>query len=295
VFATSHLVTAETLARYPGPIPIGRAHNATSVAVLNDRQMPVLCGVVGELVIGGPGVARGYINDAETTRAKFVELELSGNVDARFYRTGDLAYLDRHGEIQFVGRRDRQVKVSGYRIELDEVEATISGAPGVAGCHCLVDEQFTAFVALDPAVGSAEATKEHARARLPAYAVPQTFVFLSELPLNKNGKVDVNALKARVAAAAGSRREVASVKAVEFTDVVRQVWRKELKTDAFGDDDNFFDVGGSSLKIMLVHDELCRVLREHGVASDVEITHLFEFTTVSSLAEFLKGLAGGSA
>lgn len=297
VFATSHAITQDSLQRHRAALPIGTAHNETSVVVVNEKCSPVPCGVVGELAIGGPGVSLGYINDTSRTATKFVDLTLSGCPDRRFYLTGDQAYFDGDGEIHFLGRRDRQVKVSGYRLELDELEAVIGQAPGVRGCHCDLagglGDELIAFVALDQSVSSREAITSHARSQLPVYKVPSRFVFVDRLPLTKNGKVDVAALEQL----SEQGRQAASQEAAaefDFTALIRDVWRQELDTDAFGDDDNFFDVGGSSLKIMLVHDELSKRLREQGQAVEIDITHLFEFATVASLAEFLEELANGS-
>jgi amino acid adenylation domain-containing protein len=292
VFATSHAVSKDSLRRNPGDVPIGRAHNHTSLAVIDDQLRLVPCGVVGELAIGGPGVANGYVNDAELTAAKFVRLALPGGLKGRFYRSGDLVYCDTDGDIHFVGRKDRQVKISGYRIELDEVETVVGRAPGVTGCHCLAGEELVAFVGHDEQRTTGEDIKAYVRSQLPAYKVPHRFVFLAQLPLNRNGKIDVEAL-AELARRAGGSAAPAPAPALDLAAIVREVWRKELNNDAFSDDDTFFDVGGTSLKIMLVHDELSKILHERGYTGEIEITHLFEFTTVASLAEFLEGSIHG--
>jgi amino acid adenylation domain-containing protein len=289
VFATSHAISRESLDQYRGAIPIGRAHNDTSVAVINEHLALVPCGVIGEIAIGGPGVAKGYVKERQLTAKSFIQLALPGGRAERFYRSGDTGYFDAAGEIHFVGRRDRQVKVSGYRIELDEIESVIGRAPGVNGCHCLAANEVEAFVACDKGRTSPEEIKAYVRSQLPAYKIPSRFVFTGWLPLNNNGKVDVDALE-RLRHQAGDAVTAAPVSALDLAQTIREVWRNELQSDAFGDDDNFFDVGGTSLKIMLVHDELSNRLRERGLTREIEITHLFEFTTVASLSEFLEGL-----
>jgi amino acid adenylation domain-containing protein len=291
VFATSHLVDGAHLERYAEDIPIGRALGDTSVVVLNARRGLAPCGVAGEIAIGGAGVARGYLNDAALTAERFRELRLAGLPDARFYLTGDLGLIGDDGELRYVGRRDRQVKVSGYRIELDAVEAALARAPGVTGCHCVADGGLVAYVARGPGPGAEQAIRDHARAHLPPYMVPSRFVFVDALPLNKNGKLDPSRLPRTDAGGEVAAPRAASL-APDLSELVRDVWRKELSNAAFGDDDNFFDIGGSSLKIMSVHEELCRALEPHGAAAKLEIMHLFEHTTVTALSSFLKGLVG---
>jgi len=288
VFATSHRVDPAHPERYAEAIPIGRALDDTSVVVLNRHHGIAPCGVVGEIAIGGAGVARGYLDDPTLTAERFRELHFAGIPDARFYWTGDLGVVGDDGELWYAGRRDRQVKVSGYRIELDGVEAAIARAPGVVACHCAVDGGLVAYIARGGSTDLDQAIRDHARAHLPPYMVPGRFVFVDALPLNRSGKLDPGQLPR---AAAADQAALAAA-APDLSELVRDVWRKELNHAAFGDDDNFFDIGGSSLKIMNVHDELSRALERRGVAARIDIMHLFEHVTVSALSDFLRGLVG---
>jgi acyl-CoA synthetase (AMP-forming)/AMP-acid ligase II len=299
VFGLSHSIDARRPERYQQSIPIGKAIDGTSVVILNRAHGLAPCGVAGEIAIGGPGVAVGYLNSAELTEARFRTLRFEGLSDERFYLTGDMGLVDEEGDVHYVGRRDRQVKVSGFRIELDEVEAVIARAPGAKACFCRVDGgALVAYVAHAGATSEEAEIRAHARAQLPKYMVPQHFVFMEQLPLGKTGKIEaarlppVNGGTAAVPAAitAQSPTPRAPPAELDISGIIREIWAKELSTSDFSDDDNFFDIGGSSLKIMNVHEELTQAISRSGLPHKIEIVQLFEHTTVSALSEFVKGV-----
>ena len=299
VFALSHSIDARRPDRYQQSIPIGQAVDGTSVVILNRAQGLAPCGVPGEIAIGGPGVAVGYLNTAELTEARFRTLRFEGLSDERFYLTGDMGLVDAEGDVHYVGRRDRQVKVSGFRIELDEVEAVIARAPGAKACFCRVDGgALVAYVAHAGATSAEADIRAHARAQLPKYMVPQHFVFMDQLPLGKTGKIEAaqlppvsgGAAAVPAAAIAQSPAPRARPAELDIAGIIREIWTKELSTSDFSDDDNFFDIGGSSLKIMNVHEELTQALSRSGLPRKIEIVQLFEHTTVSALSEFVKGV-----
>ncbi|HYE95662.1 MAG TPA: amino acid adenylation domain-containing protein, partial [Rubricoccaceae bacterium] len=191
-------------------VPIGLPIANTTAHVLDARMRPVPAGAAGELYLGGEGLARGYLNAAGLTAERFVPDPFSPEGGARLYRTGDVVRRRAgRGEVEFVGRRDEQVKVRGFRVELGEVEAALRARAGVAECAVVAgewggdgDRRLVAYVVADtgarahgagPGV-SASALREELSRSLPDYMVPSAFVFMDELPLTPNGKVDRRAL-----------------------------------------------------------------------------------------------------
>jgi acyl carrier protein len=270
-----------------GPIPIGRPIANTRVRVLdaNGRQAPI--GVVGELCIGGEGVARGYRNRPDLTGEKFVVLDALGDGPERLYRTGDLARFKSNGELVFIGRRDHQVKVRGYRIELGEIEAVLAAHRGVRECTVIVredtpgDQRLTAYLTAEPEVAfDAEAAKAALRERLPEYMTPGAFVVLDALPLTPNGKIDRAALPRPVPAA----RPASAGQGVDLMNPdqcrVAQIWKGLLNVDHIGLNDTFFDLGGHSLLLVKLH---ARLRAEFAI--DLPLVELFQRTTVAAQAD----------
>jgi surfactin synthase thioesterase subunit/MFS family permease len=253
------------------PVTVGTPIANTSILILDDRQHPVPIGVTGELYIGGAGLARCYHRRPELTAERFVR-HASGE---RLYRTGDLARWRADGEIDVLGRNDGQIKLRGYRIELREIEATLAAHPDLA--RAVVDvrpdaggePQLVAYV-----VGAADNLRAWLAERLPAYMVPSAFVSLDRLPTTPNGKVDRNALPAPVAAAPPSHVDFASPAERRVADAFANV----LGHDEFGPDDDFFAVGGESMRAV-------RVVRQ--IDPDLSVLDLFTYPTVRALAAFL--------
>jgi amino acid adenylation domain-containing protein len=270
-----------------GPITIGHPIRNTRIFVLERSGQLAPIGVAGELCIGGEGVARGYRNRPELTAEKFVSVTLPGGRVERIYRTGDVARFRDDGRIDFLGRRDHQVKVRGYRIELGEIEAVLAGHPGVKECVVAVredrpgDQRLVGYVV--PETGATldhEAARATLRTKLPEYMVPNLFVILGALPLTPNGKVDRKALPAP--AAAGATGTVPGPADPLMSPVERRVaaaWREVLRADRVGLHDNFFDAGGHSLLLVKLHASL---RREFGV--DLGLVELFQWTTVAAQA-----------
>ncbi|HJW95775.1 MAG TPA: amino acid adenylation domain-containing protein, partial [Thermoanaerobaculia bacterium] len=281
-FSTWHLV--ETVADDAVTVPIGRAIGGSSTYVLDARLQPVSIGVMGELYLGGIGLADGYLNRPELTAERFVRSPFDPS--ARLYKTGDLVRLRNDGAIEFVGRADDQVKLRGFRIELGEIESVAQQSAGVQEAVVIVredepgDKRLVAY--LVPAAGSSiaeTALRQSMSARLPQYMVPSAFVILPSLPLNANGKIDRKALPApahRAAAKSDGRR------GSDLEQKIAAIWMDVLKVDAVGHDDNFFDLGGHSLLLTRVHG---RLREELGL--DVPIVTLFRCPTIRSLVESL--------
>ncbi|HMB54278.1 MAG TPA: amino acid adenylation domain-containing protein, partial [Thermoanaerobaculia bacterium] len=280
-----------------GAVPVGRPIGGTRVHVLDRHMAPVPVGTVGELYAAGDGLARGYLDRPALTAAAFVPDPFAGEgspgtAGGRLYRTGDLVRWRRDGQVDFLGRRDGQVKLRGYRVELGEIEAAVNAHPAVeSGVVGVRGEgggrRLVAWaVAADEAASSAETVLADLGAGLPAWMVPTALLWLDELPLNANGKVDRRVLPDPVEQAAAGR--VAPRNDDERT--VAAIWAAVLGLDEVGVEDDFFALGGHSLAAM----KLIARLRE---ASGVELplAALFEGPTVAAMAERLAELRGDAA
>ena len=232
---------------------IGRPLGNAEVYVLDEEQRAVAVGVVGELYIGGAGVARGYVKRAELTAERFVPDGVSGRAGERLYRSGDLARWNREGELEFVGRRDEQVKIRGYRIEPGEVEAALREHEGVRDAVVVAREEkgagegagggkrLVAYVVRqveengqkDEAVTVSE-LRRFLQERVPEYMVPGVYVWLEELPVSSNGKVD----RKRLPEPEGENRpelESRYVEAESETErVLVKIWEQVLGVEKVG-------------------------------------------------------------
>ncbi|HEY4303061.1 MAG TPA: amino acid adenylation domain-containing protein [Gemmatimonadaceae bacterium] len=284
IWSTVHRVTESDR-----EISIGHPIANTTIYIVDaaGRQVPI--GVAGELCIGGQGVARGYRDRAALTAEKFVSVELSVNGVERVYRTGDVVRLLGDLTLEYVGRRDFQVKVRGHRIELGEIEAVLAEHASVQRNAVIVredspgDQRIVAYVVpVHPQAGATESMLALLRTRLPEYMVPSSIVVLDALPLTPNGKIDRKALPVP---AASARSEGDGGIEPMMTDTQRRVaavWREVLKIDRVGLHENFFDLGGHSLLVVKVHAAL---RREFG--KELTVLDLFQRSTVAGQAELL--------
>ncbi|MDP3859245.1 MAG: amino acid adenylation domain-containing protein [Stagnimonas sp.] len=251
----------------PTRIAIGRPIANTRCYVLDPRGQPLPQGAVGELWIGGRGVAIGYHARPELTDERFQRDPYSTVPGARMYRSGDLAKWGRDGQLECLGRIDFQVKLRGYRIELGEIEYELSQYPAVAESAVLVreraagDARLVAYVALkEGAQATLSELRQHLRELLPPYMIPQSFVDLPALPRLPNGKLDRKALPDPFAGLA----EAAAPKTPPRSYAERriaEIWQQVLGVSGIGVDDRFFDLGGHSLLAAQVAGQL---RREHG-------------------------------
>ncbi len=316
-------------------IPIGRPLANTQIYLLDRQLQPVPIGVAGELYIGGDGLARGYLGRPDLTAERFVpnpfaqeRLEMRdwrfGSADTsisnlqspisdRLYRTGDLARYREDGAIEYLGRIDQQVKICGYRIELEEIETVLRRTPAVRECVVVAREdvvgekRLVAYVVasqLSVVSGQLQRTADNGasdngqrttdngqlthqlrqflRDRLPDYMVPAAFVLLDALPLTANGKIDRKALPAP----ATSRPELGDgylAPRNQLEHTIAGIWRDALKLEKVGVHDNFFDLGGHSLLMAQVHSQLREILQQ-----DVPLIKLLEHPTISALAQYLR-------
>ncbi|WP_440068652.1 amino acid adenylation domain-containing protein [Streptosporangium sp. OZ121] len=261
-------------------IPIGRAITDTSLRVLDERMRPVPIGAVGELYIGGSGLADGYLNRPDLTGERFVTSPAFPG--ERLYRTGDLAAFKSNGLLYYHGRVDQQVKLRGYRIELEEIVAVALAEPYVGWAHAAVRESGTGGRSLclwvryaDDAEKDGSRLRSALRRRLPDYMVPSFIVATNEVPLNKNGKVDAAALpEPDVSPRASTARPTG-----ELQHRIAAAWSHVIGLPVEDIDANFFELGGDSIKAM----QIVAKLKEHGIA--IRAMDLLEHQTVRVLAE----------
>ena len=278
-----------------GRVGIGRGIGNTQVYVVDEEQELAPVGVVGELVLGGAGLAHGYVKRGEQTAERFVPDGLSGVSGGRLYRTGDQARYRGDGELEVLGRRDEQVKVRGYRIETGEVEAALRELEWVREAVVVVREDVAGdqrLVCYLVGGGGAEEAGEQGervgelkvrlRERLPEYMVPAAYVWLAELPLTPNGKVDRRALPKPGDSHLPSRSYVAPRNAEE--ELLAQIWRELLRVERVGVTDNFFELGGHSLLATQVVSRVRQVFQQ-----EVALRTLFEAPTIEELAARLAG------
>ncbi|WP_406369775.1 amino acid adenylation domain-containing protein [Streptomyces sp. NBC_00647] len=264
---------------YEGVVPIGRPLPNVHMRVLDAELRPVPVGVVGELYVGGSGVARGYTGDAVRTAQRFLP-DVYGEAGSRLYRTGDLARWRADGAVEFLGRIDDQVKVRGYRIELGEIRAALTAHPAVSDAAVIVtqDQRLVAYVV----GGDPEDLREWLGGTLPEYMVPSAFVELDRIPLTANGKLDRRALPDPEAIATDTYIAPRS----ETEGTIAEVWGRVLGLDKVGVEDNFFDLGGHSIKAIA----LVGALRAEGF--EAAVSDVFRHRTVAGLAAALGAPAG---
>lgn len=288
---TVEAVVARIGADCPTPV-IGRPLANSRIYLLDGHGGPVPPGAVGEIHIGGDGLARGYHRRPELTAEKFAMHTLPGQAPQRLYRTGDFGRVLPDGTLVFLGRRDGQVKLRGYRIELGEIEAVIAPMPGVLGVTALVREDdpghscLVAYVRGDPVVmPGVDELREMAQSKLPAYMVPAAFVIVDRFPLTPSGKIDRKALPRPDFASLGMHSGYAAPE----TELQRQlsgIWGAFIAAGRIGIDDDFFELGGHSLLATRV---INRINRDCGV--NLALRVLFEQPTIRRLSAAIEQLA----
>ncbi|NMG36149.1 amino acid adenylation domain-containing protein [Azoarcus sp. TTM-91] len=271
--------------------PIGRPVGDRKALVLDAEMNLLPAGAVGELYLGGSGLARGYFKRPAPSAAAFVA-DPFDHAGGRLYRTGDLVRWNVEGQLEYLGRIDQQVKVRGFRIELGEVEAqllalaevrqaVVVASAGTAGTRLIGYVALKAGAQID-----GEALRDCLRCTLPDYMVPAAIVVLDALPLNANGKVDRRALPPPAfGGGAGLETPQGEVEAM-----LARIWAEALGVSAVGRHDNFFDLGGHSLLLMRVH----RLIGER-LPRAPSLIELFKFPTVAALARHLAGAAPAGA
>lgn len=271
-----------------GEVTIGRPLANTQVYILDEKRQPTQVGVPGELHLAGDGLARGYFGRPDLTAERFLHNPFSSESTARMYRTGDLACFLPDGTIQYLGRMDSQVKIRGFRIELGEIEAALTQHPSVQSCAVAVREdrpgekRLVGYVVAGAGKQISEVALDNfLRRTLPEYMIPSTFVSMESLPLTPNGKIDRRALPApdtRFRTGAGS---VAPRDSLE--SMLLEKWQAALSVTNFGVTDNFFDLGGDSLKAVGLLVEIEKV-----VGREIPPSALLRGATVESMAKLIR-------
>ncbi len=282
---TNHITTAES------PITIGKPIANTQVYILDKQMQPLPIGIIGELYIGGDGVARGYRRLPQLTAEKFIlnpfiqtESVKTTNVSPLLYKTGDNARYLANGEIEFIGRIDNQVKVRGFRIELGEIETTLTQHPDINQALVTVtqnsggEKQLVAYLVSSTVVTlTSKKVRIFLEDKLPEYMIPVGFFFLNQFPLTPNGKIDRKSLPK---IDLSLKREVDFVAPNNTTQIkLVEIWQEVLGIESIGINDNFFSLGGNSLLATQV------IVRVRNIFQIIELalSYLFELPTIAQL------------
>jgi amino acid adenylation domain-containing protein len=291
--ASTYHVIDEGLPDGADTVPIGKPIANVRVYVLDDGRRPVPIGCPGEIYIGGVGVARGYLGRPELTAERFVPDHFDDRSGGRLYRTGDRARWQPDGTLEFLGRLDDQVKLRGYRIELGEIEQTLLTHPDVRDAAVVVREdtpgnrRLVAYVVPQDREGDDRHVElwpslaESIGSRLPPYMIPDPVVILDALPLTANGKIDRDALPAPAPTRASTPSATAAPSG-ELEERLAAMFASILGIDRVDADDDFFDLGGTSL---LATKLFARIESEFG--TELPLSLVFEDATVSTLASHL--------
>ena len=279
IWSTVHRVTEGK-----GPIAIGQPIANTRTYILDQQKQPVPIGVVGELHIGGLGLANGYRGQPQLSSDKFVARPTV--TEARIYRTGDQALYRGDGSIEIQGRIDNQVKIRGYRIELEDIEASLSAHPGVAAAAAKVwpnlsgDNRIIAYlVGKQSPPPNAFELREFLRSRVPDYMIPSDVVALKEMPLTANSKMDRKALPAPTF---NNDRHISAAPCTEAEQQLAAIWTDLLGITSVSLDDNFFDLGGHSLLVARLQQ---RIFTAFG--SKLAMAAIFHAPTIASQIRLL--------
>lgn len=274
-----------------GPATIGRPIANTQVYLLDEEMQPVPIGVPGEIYIGGEGLARGYFNRPELTAARFVPNPFDPSGASRLYRTGDRGRYSSDGNLEFLGRLDHQIKLRGFRIELEEIGATLMRHSKVRETVALLvetpdgDKRLAAYVVPKPGQPRPKPgeMRDFLKTQLPDYMVPATLMVLDAFPLTPNGKLDRAAL-GLLGQSGSEREEVFVAPRNEWETGLVEIWERLLGTKPISVTDNFFNLGGHSLMAVRLFSEI--KLR---FSVTLPLASIFRAATVEQLAELLGG------
>lgn len=261
---------------------IGEPFNTLEFRLLDENQKPVADGMIGEIYVRGHGVAKGYLNSKELTAERFIKLPNFG--DEIYYKSGDMARKRITGEYEYMGRNDDQIKINGYRVEVEEIQRYISTYPGVITSVVIFDREgdskklYGFYTSQSPV--SNEEIYRFLRKQLPQYMIPAHLVWIDEIPLTSNGKVDKRALLKL------QRRENNVYVLPQTTEekVLADIWKTVLNKDNISIHDNYFALGGDSISGFLIISKLKNYNRT------IELSELFEYPTIYQLAKHVKAI-----
>jgi amino acid adenylation domain-containing protein len=293
-FATWHHI--QTVAEGAQTIPIGRPISNTTAYLVDSNFNPVPAGVPGEIFIGGDGLAQGYLNRPELSEEKFVSVPASKisifpqgeNQAVKLYRTGDIARYLPDGSIEFIGRKDHQIKLRGFRIELGEIESAINSHPAIKDAVIALKENenekklVAYYVSVEGAAVSTADLREYLKQRLPDYMTPSIFFEVAELALNPNGKIDRHKLPSLEEISFETETEISSAKD-ELELKLTWIWQKVLGLQTIGVKDNFFELGGHSLLAVRLFSEI-----EKTFGCQLPLATLFKAPTIEQLAGLIR-------
>ncbi len=270
--------------------PIGKPIDNTYTYIIDKYMQPVPIGVTGELLIGGKGLARGYLFMDDLTKSKFIKNPIIGAKGDILYKTGDIAKFSENGEIVYVGRSDYQVKIRGFRIEIGEIESSILNFPGIKETVVIAKDDsnsnkyLAAYYVADQKVSfNLENLKTFLKSILPSYMIPSYFIKMDCFPLTPNGKIDKSNLPVNFGDFTVNPHSTNY--SAPDTDIEKQlvdIWKNVLNLGVIGTNDNFFDLGGHSLL-------LTRIFKSIQELSTKTLTmmDMFKYTTISSLADYI--------
>ncbi len=283
VHVTFYPINESDIQSTRGQSPIGRPIPETQVYVCNAMMQEQPIGVVGEMYVGGSGVCQGYLNRTELTQERFIPSPWG---EGRLYRTGDLAHRLADGNLVYLGRNDQQVQIRGHRVELDEIHFHLLQHPCVQKAlitaHTNAQEQLELVAYyITEGVVTIQELRDHLAARIPMYMIPSSFVTLDEFPLTPNGKMDRRALPDPQSAKVTSEENFVYPRD-EIEKTIAQVWSEILGCERVGIEDNYFVLGGDSIKAIQI------VSRLFQAGIEVEVRHILEAQTVAGLREHVK-------
>ncbi|PGT57967.1 hypothetical protein COD86_25375 [Bacillus cereus] len=267
--------------------PIGRPINNMKIYLLDDQKQLVPIGVKGEIYIGGPGVARGYLNDDDLTKRGFIKNSVIPG--ETLYKTGDIARYLEDGTLEYLGRSDNQVKIRGFRIELEEIKSILLKHNAVRDCVIVVDtdssgdKRLLAYIVTETTVSKNEVF-EFLENHLPEYMIPAHLIPVSSLPLTDNGKVDKNALPSLNSAEVmtdGTQKSEGIMREDDLQNWIAELWKEALEINEIGIHDDFFKLGGHSLKILPI------IVKIKPKFPNVQVQDFFTYRNVEDLTDFL--------
>ncbi|WP_192797382.1 non-ribosomal peptide synthetase [Psychrobacillus glaciei] len=270
------------------PIPnIGKPLPNNRIYILNENLKPVPKGVTGEIYIGGKGVAKGYLKNFELTSEKFIISSFQNEEDSTLYKTGDMGYFLPDGSIRFTGRNDNQIKISGYRVELEEVTSQINSVTSVISSICLLQrsengqDELVAYLEIQENFNLLGLREELSKT-LPYYMVPNKFFKVEEWPITINGKIDKKKLSANKSEITEDR---SFTTLTQTQEIIKNIWSKLLKNDDININENFFNLGGHSLLITQMMSNINKMFN-----INISIHSLFEKPTILGISILVEKL-----
>ncbi len=268
------------------PLPIGKPMENKEVYIFDRFLQVVPVGVLGEIYIGGLGIARGYNNQPELSAEKFIPHPLSKKTGERIYKTGDLGRYLPSGDVEFLGRIDDQVKIRGFRVECKEIENCLCSHPLVTNATVLAlekkqEKKLVAFTAGE--INDEAKLNTYLREHLPEYMIPSSIITLEFLPLNTNGKVDRRALEKKAESYSSERKREITLPLSAQEKILCQIWKDVLNIEELGTHDSFFSLGGHSILVIKMVHRVQQIMRK-----EIPIHLVFQYSTVAELSDYLK-------